>query len=69
MTQMMKTLMIEELRAEEVVAVGELVGGGALVAGEALVVGGALVARGIERANSVAKEAVNVIQGIYSKGE
>ena len=66
---MMKTLMIEELRAEEVVAVGELVGGGALVAGEALVVGGALVARGIERANRVAKEAVNVIQGIYSKGE
>ena len=35
----------------------------------ALVVGGVLVARGIERANSVAKEAVNVIQGIYSKGE
>ena len=48
---------------------GALVAGGELVAGEELVTGGALVARGIERANSVAKEAVNVIQGIYSKGE
>lgn len=46
---------------------GALMAGKALVAGGELMTGGALVAGGIDRANSVAKEAVNVIQGIYSR--
>ena len=72
MTQMMKTMMVEELRAEEVVAEGELVARGELVVQGELVARGELMARGelvARGANRVAKEAINVIQGIYSKGE